>query len=119
MVYLSSLSGKMSKYTEQEEDPLATLTPRERLLIENPPTEATWLCEHTESYVAGDLTRREVKRSYANAGSRSTCAFCAEPRPRNPKLVWPEYQAALAKLPPPEPAPEAEAKPKKVVRRGR
>ena len=89
----------MSKYTEQEEEPLATLTAREQQLIEYPPTETTWLCEHVETRPGILGERTQVKRSYANPGSRATCAFCAKRKPRNPKLVWPEYQAALAKLP--------------------
>lgn len=96
---LSSLAATISRYTEQEEEPLASLTAREQQLIEYPPTETTWLCVHVEGYTSSNGERREIKRGYANAGSRRTCGFCAKPKPRNPKLVWPEYQAALAKLP--------------------
>lgn len=73
------------------------LTPEEKKLLKYPPTETTWICVHTEHYVAADGEKRPVLREYANAGSRTTCGFCAEPRPRNAQLVWPRYQEALAK----------------------
>ena len=76
------------------------LTDLESKLLQFPPTEETWWCVHTETYETqkdGESIRKPIERRYANAGSRETCAFCAEPKPKSPPLVWPEYQTALAK----------------------
>lgn len=66
-------------------------------LLAYPPTPTTWICVHAESYKDAEGNAREIRREYANAGSRTTCGFCAKPRPRNAELVWPRYQAALEK----------------------
>lgn len=76
---------------------LRKLSEYELKLLAYPPTETTWICVHEESYTGSDGERRPIQREYANAGHRTTCAYCAEPKPENAELVWPRYQAALDK----------------------
>lgn len=76
------------------------LTDLEHKLLRYPPTEQTWWCVHTETYDTtkdGVPVKATIERRYANAGSRETCGFCAQPKPSNAPLVWPDYQNALAK----------------------
>lgn len=78
------------------------LSAEEQRLIDHPPTEATWYCAHREQYEASDGEMRERVTHVTNAGGNDHCWLCRERKPAKPKLAWPVYQAALAKVAPPD-----------------
>lgn len=59
------------------------LTSYELILLENPPTQGTWICPHDD---------------FPNSQSSSKCWLCQTNRPSKAKLVWPAYVAACEKL---------------------
>lgn len=64
------------------------LTKREENLLEHPPTPSTWICSNAK--------HPDIKT--VNPGSAKECYICLKNKPANPKLVWPEYVAACAKV---------------------
>lgn len=67
------------------------LLERERRLLMYPPTETTWVCE---SHFREDGTTY----SMVNSGKEETCGLCQKPKPKKPKLLWPEYVKLCEKV---------------------
>jgi|SRR5581483_10884141 len=63
----------------------------EKNLLRYPPTEGTWYCENHKND-AGNPD------PIPNAGGANHCCWCGEPKPENPRLVWPLYVIACEKV---------------------
>src|SRR5690349_21156860 len=84
---LSTPSGSLENDEGTKTIPRGTtvrLTEREKRLLAYPPTHFSWYCDQCAA---------------VNSGTpyRTWCAICRAPKPRSPKLVWPDYEAARAK----------------------
>lgn len=55
------------------------LTEKERTLLEYPPTERTWICDHS------------LSTPNINPGSATKCLYCGADKPKKPELLWPKY----------------------------
>lgn len=72
---------------------MARLTQAEARLIQYPPNPDTWACGATLKTPDGD----PFSCGGRMAGRFTSCVFCGKKKPRNPKLIWPEYVRACAK----------------------
>lgn len=63
----------------------------EKSLLESPPNEGTWECPGYVDYGTGMC-------HLINSGKSEKCWLCGEPKPKNPKLLWPMYLVACKKM---------------------
>lgn len=75
------------------------LTVQEKNLLEFPPTERTWVCNGT--YLVWNATESKNEKKTCgtvNGGSNKECMLCGKKRSEKPKLLWPDYVSACAKV---------------------
>lgn len=85
--------AKRKKYVP----PHTTLTDLEKLLLEYPPTNGTWLCQNVY-YVEKNQEVVSIRCKMINSKRYDKCSICGWVRPEEPEYLWPLYVDACNKV---------------------